>query len=65
MSLKPLYPLTGTMILLGTGAMLYGLQSSSLVMFIEGLFLVWLGIQITMNAWDVARGEMGFSERPA
>jgi hypothetical protein len=55
MSLKPLYPLTGTMMLLGTGAMLYGLQSLSPIVFLEGIFLVWMGFWITVNIWEANR----------
>lgn len=55
MSVRSLYPLTGTLVLIATGALLYGLHSSSPIMFVEGLFLMWIGIQITMNAWDSTR----------
>jgi hypothetical protein len=47
--------LTGSMMLLGTGVMLYGLQEFSPVLFFEGIFLVWLGFTITVNMWEAKR----------
>jgi hypothetical protein len=58
MTLKALYPLTGTMMLMGTAAMLYGLQQLSPIVFLEGIFLLWLGFSITVNTWEVNRLDM-------
>lgn len=57
MTMKALYPLTGTMMLMGTGVMLYGLQELSPILFFEGLFLIWLGFSITVNVWEASRLE--------
>ena len=58
MSLNALYPLTGSMMLIGIGAMLYGIQSLSLIVFLQGLFLVWEGFRITVSIWEANRGDM-------
>lgn len=55
---KALYPLTGTMILLGTAVMMYGLQQLSPILFFEGVFLAWLGFSITVNVWEANRLDM-------
>jgi hypothetical protein len=58
MSLNALYPLTGSMMLIGIVAMLYGIQSLYLIVFLEGLFLVWEGFRITVNIWEANHGEI-------
>jgi hypothetical protein len=46
------------MMLIGIGAMLYGIQSLSLIVFLQGLFLVWEGFRITVSIWEANRGDM-------
>jgi hypothetical protein len=58
MSLNALYPLTGSMMLIGICAMVYGIQSLSLILFLQGLFLVWEGFRITVTIWEANRGDM-------
>jgi hypothetical protein len=58
MTLKALYPFTGSMMLIGTAVMLYGLQDLSPVLFFEGAFLAWLGFSITVNVWEANRLDM-------
>lgn len=55
---KALYPLTGTMMLLGMAVMMYGLQQLSPILFFEGVFLAWLGFSITVNVWEANRLDM-------
>lgn len=55
MLLKTLYPFTGTIMLMGTGVMLYGLQEGSPALFLEGILLIWLAFSITVNVWDANR----------
>ena len=43
------------MMLMGVGAMLYGLSQLSPLLFFEGLFLMWLGFSITVNMWESSR----------
>jgi hypothetical protein len=56
MSLNALYPLTGSMMLIGIGAIVYGIQFLSLILFLQGLFLVWEGFRITVTIWEANRG---------
>ena len=58
MSGAALYSLSGTIMILGVFAMLYGMLGSSLFIFIEGGILVWLGLAITMSVWEGKRLEM-------
>jgi hypothetical protein len=55
MSLKALYPLTGTIMIMGLAASLYGVQSGSFPVFIEGVFLMWLSFSLTINIWETQR----------
>jgi hypothetical protein len=55
MSAHQLYPLTGTIILTGTAAFLYGIATSSPLCSIEGLVLLWLGCYITLGALEAYR----------
>lgn len=55
MSLQSLYPLTGTMMLVGSVVILYGLSEFSPILLLEGVFLVWLGFSITANVWELNR----------
>ena len=57
MSLKVLYPLTGTIMMIGMSATLYGIHSFSFSIFIEGVFLMWLGFSLTANIWETQRLE--------
>jgi uncharacterized membrane protein len=57
MSFKALYPLTGTMMLIGILAMAYGMQSMSITIFLEGIFLMWLSFSITSSVWEAQRLE--------
>lgn len=58
MVLKAFYPLTGTIILIGSSAILYGIQSECFLIFLEGVFLVWLGLRLTFSAWEAQRLEL-------
>ena len=57
MSFKALYPLTGTIMMIGMTATLYGIHSLSFSIFIEGVFLMWLGFSLTANIWEAHRLE--------
>ena len=50
--MKPLYGLTSTIMVVGLFAFLYGMYSMSFSIFIEGLFLLWLGFRLTIHAID-------------
>ena len=52
-----IYSFTGTMMFIGTSAMIYGIHTFSFPMFIEGFFLLWLGFSLTATAIDVHRLE--------
>ncbi len=58
MSLKALYSLTGTMMMMGLAATLYGMQSSSCLLFLEGLILLWLSFSLTASVWESQRLDM-------
>jgi hypothetical protein len=58
MTLKALYPLTGTMMLMGITAMLYGVHELSPIIVLEGVVLLWLGFTITVNTWELNRVDM-------
>jgi hypothetical protein len=45
-----LFPLTGTITLVGLGAVVYGTVTLSPVMFVEGLFLTYTGLYLTVLA---------------
>jgi len=62
MSMKTLYPLTGTIMMIGMTATLYGIHSLSFSIFVEGLFLMWLGFSLTANIWEHQRLETQFPE---
>lgn len=47
--MKALYSISGTITLIGVAATLYGISTSSFPMFIEGVFLTWLGFTLTTN----------------
>jgi hypothetical protein len=57
MSFRALYPFSGTIMLIGLAAWFYGIVQASPLMFVEGVFLIWLGFVITMNAWEGNRVE--------
>ena len=52
MSVKALYPFTGTIMVIGLGAMAFGVQQLSPILFFEGVFLLWLGFTITVNMME-------------
>lgn len=43
------YSLSGSIMFLGFAGILYGVQSSSLTIVIEGIILLWLGCSLTMS----------------
>jgi hypothetical protein len=43
------YSLSGSIMFLGFAGILYGVQSSSLTIAIEGIILLWLGCSLTMS----------------
>jgi hypothetical protein len=45
-----LFPLTGTITLMGVAAILYGLATLTPMIFLEGLFLFFLGFRLTILA---------------
>jgi hypothetical protein len=49
MSLEAVYPLTSSMMVVGVFAVVYGLQSGSLVMTLEGFFLLGFATKLTMS----------------
>jgi hypothetical protein len=53
MSIKHLYPLASTFILIGTAALLYGLHSEAILLSLEGAFLLWFGLRITFAVCKV------------
>ncbi len=55
MSYRMVYSLTGVILLIGFLAALYGVQTFSPSIFIEGVFLLWIGFSLTANAMDAAR----------
>ncbi len=63
MSMKALYPITGTIMLIGMTATLYGIHSLSFSIFVEGLFLMWLGFSLTANIWEDQRLMTQFPDR--
>lgn len=52
MSVQALYPFTGTIMVIGLGAMAFGVQQLSPILFFEGVFLLWLGFTITVNMME-------------
>ena len=42
---------------IGFFAFLYGIHTMSFSIFIEGLFLLWLGFSLTVNAMELQRME--------
>lgn len=59
MSIQKLYPLTSAMTVIGVFAIVYGIQSTSALLLLEGTFLLWLSISITVSVWEVqASGEL-------
>jgi hypothetical protein len=55
MSYLGVYSLTGLIYLLGFFATLYGIVSFSPILFIEGVFLLWVGFSLTANVMEAAR----------
>jgi hypothetical protein len=53
--MKKLYGITGTIMMIGLGASLYGIHTLSFPMFVEGAFLLWLGFSITANMIEHSR----------
>jgi hypothetical protein len=47
--LQALYPLTGTIVIVGLGAVAYGLQGGSSLMILEGFFLAWVGFDLSLK----------------
>ena len=43
--------------LIGILAMAYGMQSMSITIFLEGIFLMWLSFRITSSVWEAQRLE--------
>lgn len=50
-----IYSLSGTISVIGTAAFLYGLVTHDFICLGEGLFLIWLGFSITVNAMEMIR----------
>jgi len=50
--------LRNIVLLVGLFAFLYGLYSLSISIIIEGLFLLWLGFQLTLNSLERYRLHM-------
>jgi hypothetical protein len=55
MSSQMLYSLTGLILIIGFLATVYGIHTLSPILFIEGSFLLWIGVHLTSNAMDAAR----------
>ena len=49
MSLRAIYPWTTTMMVIGVFAFGYGVQTGSILMIAEGIFLVWLATKATIE----------------
>lgn len=47
--MKRLYSLAASIMLLGMGGIVYGVQASSITITIEGIILLWLGTSITVS----------------
>lgn len=47
--MKRLYSLAASIMLLGMGGIVYGVQTSSITITIEGIILLWLGTSITVS----------------
>lgn len=52
MSAHPLYPISGSIMLVGVAALFYGASTASLTVVLEGLFLLWLGFKITVSVCE-------------
>ena len=50
--MNAIYPFSGTIMMIGMIAILYGIHSVSFTLLIEGFFLLWLGFSITVSIWD-------------
>lgn len=52
--LQALYPITGTILIVGLSAVAYGLQGGHLLIVLEGIFLAWLGFSLSLRVLDQA-----------
>lgn len=50
--LQALYPITGTILIVGLSAVAYGLQNGYLFIVAEGVFLAWLGFSLSIRVLD-------------
>lgn len=50
-----LYSITGIIMIIGLIAFLYGIQTLSFTLFIEGIFLLWIGFSITTHSMNDQR----------
>lgn len=57
MTNKDIYPLTGTMFVMGITAIVYGIYSSSAFIVLQGLYLLWLAITTTLQVIEAQRLE--------
>jgi hypothetical protein len=53
--MNELLPLTGLMFGMGIGAIVYGTYFSSLFIVLQGIYIMFLAIKITMTAWETQR----------
>ena len=61
MSIRALYPCTGTFTLLGLTLVTYGVSSGSVLVIAQGLYLAYMGVHMTWNIWTTARQEVTLS----
>ncbi len=54
-TMNEVYSLTGIMLGMGIGAILYGTYFSSLIIVLQGLYILFLAIKITITAWETQR----------
>jgi hypothetical protein len=47
--LEALYPITGTISIVGLAAVAYGLQGGHWLILAEGIFLAWLGFSLSLQ----------------
>jgi hypothetical protein len=58
MSAQSLYPISGFIMLVGVAALFYGASTASLIVILEGLFLLSTGFKITVSVWEGNRLDM-------
>lgn len=57
MTVRALYPCTGTFAVLGLSLVTYGVSSGSVLVVLQGLYLTYMGVHMTWNIWTLARQE--------